>query len=617
MDTGTTISRARACLRALARARLLAMVLVAAGLQCPGASLAECHFQSLELPVKIVGHRAIATVGIGGNQVPLLVDTGVYFSMLTYAAASQLKLEVIPLPQGFEVNGPPDQIDAGVTTVPSLQLLDGGEMNNIDFVVDSNEPAAGAMGVLGRNFLALADTEYDLAHGVIRLMFPGEACKTANMAYWAAPGTAVSQLALARESGTPTHEIRSTIELNGHQAVAVFDSGARTLVSLDAALRAGVARSGMTPDGRALGLGVGSAKQWTATFDKVDVGGEAIEHNPFEVVDFDLSEDMRIGIDFFLSHRLYVSQQQSRMFFTYNGGPVFALDHGELGDRDPNGPSIDSLSPEDLVHRASAALSRAGLEDLARHFAAAGSGSDWGGALADLDRACALLPANADLFTVRALLHAEQQHPNLALADLDTALRLDPTHAFARLVRANVYAAQGERDKALEGLAALDKRLAPQSEGRRTLATQYDELAMPAQSLAQWNLWIANHPSAPHADSAYNGRCWVRVELGIELDKALDDCDKAVEADASDASFLDSRAWAYLRMGAPRKALADFDRGLAIRPAGAFSLYGRGLVHLALGEASASQADLAAARKARPDVDDMIRKAGLPLAPAP
>ena len=36
-----------------------------------------------------------------------------------------------------------------------------------------------------------------------------------------------------------------------------------------------------------------------------------------------------LGIDFFLSHRIYVSRQQSKMFFTYSGGTVFALNKGE------------------------------------------------------------------------------------------------------------------------------------------------------------------------------------------------------------------------------------------------------------------------------------------------
>ena len=590
MHTGTTISRAGA--------RWLAAALVAVGLQWPGASQAGCRIQTLELPVKMVGSRAIATVGIGGTQVPLIVDTGAFYSMLTEAAAAQLNLKLAPLPTRVRVEGLSGQVDARMTTVPRLQLLKG-ELKNVEFVVGGNEPGAGAMGMLGRNFLAATDTEYDLAHGIIRLVFPSDECETANMAYWGGPDTAVSELALAK-SRSPTPEIRTTIELNGHKEITVFDTGASTVVSLGAALRAGVAKSDMTPDGVAYGVGAGRMKEWIAKFDKVDLGGEAILHNRLEVADFDTDEDMLVGIDFFLSHRLYVSRQQSRMFFTYNGGPVFALNHGDRHAPDANAAGTESLGADALVRRGAAALSRGDLD----------------GALADLDRAGALAPDDADVYITRAAVHLAQKHRDKALADFDTALRLDPAQDHARLGRALARAAQGERAEALEDLAVLDKRLAPQSDIRRTMATQYDEFDLPVQAVAQWNLWIADHQHDIGLAEAYNGRCWARMEAGIELDKALEDCDEAVDAEGRNASFLDSRAWVYLRMGKPQKAMADFDRGLAIDADGASSLYGRGLVHLALGEASAAQADLAAARKAKPDIDDSMRKAGLPQAPA-
>ena len=34
---------------------------------------------------------------------------------------------------------------------------------------------------------------------------------------------------------------------------------------------------------------------------------------------------MLIGADFFLSHRIYVASSQRKLYFTYNGGPVFNL----------------------------------------------------------------------------------------------------------------------------------------------------------------------------------------------------------------------------------------------------------------------------------------------------
>ena len=34
---------------------------------------------------------------------------------------------------------------------------------------------------------------------------------------------------------------------------------------------------------------------------------------------------MLIGADFFLSHHVYVANSQRKLYFTYNGGPVFNL----------------------------------------------------------------------------------------------------------------------------------------------------------------------------------------------------------------------------------------------------------------------------------------------------
>src|ERR1017187_5045968 len=64
------------------------------GLALPILAHAGCQIRTLELPVKMVGSRAVATVGINGTPVPLTVDSGAFFSFLTDAAAAQLKLRL-------------------------------------------------------------------------------------------------------------------------------------------------------------------------------------------------------------------------------------------------------------------------------------------------------------------------------------------------------------------------------------------------------------------------------------------------------------------------------------------------------------------------------------------
>ena len=580
--------------------RIATSALLALGLQLPAASRAGCDLKTLELPVRMVGHRAIATVGINGRKVPLIVDSGAFFSFLTEAAAQQLDLRTRPLPGNMRIEGLTGGVTARVTTVAHLQLVDG-DLPGIDFVVGGNEAGANAMGLLGRNILGFADTEYDLAHGVIRFVVPNDDCDKANMAYWAGD-TPVSMVELKHGFREKTPDIRTTLLLNGQKVTAMFDTGATTTVSLRAAHDVGVKDSDMLSEGRMTGAGRGKADAWTASFDSVELGGETVRHNRLEVGDFAMHDfDMLVGIDFFLSHHIYVSRQQSRMYFTYNGGPVFALNAS--APPDPAASAADADAGDKLT---ADEFARRGAASLARKEAAA--------ALADLDRACALEPGNATFFVTRASVHLALKQPDKALADFDTALRLDPGQAEARMQRAGIHYFRKERDATLDDLATLDRTLPPQSQLRMGMALMYESLDMPAQALAQWNDWIPAHRHDIALEHAWNGRCWTRVELGIELEKALDDCDEAVDADPKNASYLDSRGWVYLRLDKLPKAKADFDRSLAARPAGAWSLYGRGVTSLRLGETAQGLADLAEARKAEPDIDARIKRAGLPTA---
>jgi len=161
----------------------------------------------------------------------------------------------------------------------------------------------------------------------------------------------------------------------------------------------------------------------------------------------------------------------------------------------------------------------------------------------------------------------------------------------------------------------LDRTLAPQAAERADMARLYASMNRPAQAIAQWTQWIAAHPHDIALEAAWSGRCRARMESNVELDKALEDCDAALDANPKNASCLDIRGWVWLRQGNLKKSLADFDRALAIKDNIAFALYGRALAHQGLGDAAAAEADLAAARKVDPHVDAQARKRGLPVAP--
>ncbi|MET0518870.1 MAG: aspartyl protease family protein [Burkholderiaceae bacterium] len=584
---------------------------------------ADCKIKSVELPVTMVGSRAIATLGLNGTQAPLIVDTGAFFSTLTHAAAQQLQLKIGSLPWAMRIEGLTGEIESGMTTVKRVQLSDG-EIPDVDFVVGGNdENTGGNMGLLGRNFLAFTDAEYDLAHGVIRLMFPNEDCRDKGMAYWAEAGQAVSEVDLLRDDRNGKNPaIQAVAQLNGKKLRVLFDSGAQSLLTLNAAQRIGL--SDLKSAGKVHGAGRGEAQAWTALADSFEMGLEKTSNVRIRVADFQLKNiDMLLGVDFFLSHRLYISKKQRRMYFTYNGGPVFALSAMENARAArPANPANPAAGTAEAAEPAQAAAAAASADEpvdaagFARRGAAAAARFDYTRALVDLDRACAMAPQAAEYFVRRGVVHEARQDRGAALTDFDQALQLDPAQAEALLHRAALRLAGRDRSGAREDVLTLDRTLPAQANQRLQLAAFFQRLDQPEQAIAQWDLWVPAHPHDLQMAGVLNNRCWARTLLNTGLDQALEDCERAIDLQDKNGSYYDSRAWLRLRRGELQKALPDFDRALKLKPDMAWALYGRGIARRKLGDAAAGQADIEAARKLLPSIDTQTGRHGLGAEPA-
>ena len=574
------------------------VALAALALSAPLLGSAACKIGAAEMPVTMVGSRAVATLGINGTEVRFTVDSGAFYSMLTDAAVVQLQLPLAYAPWGVNrLQGLTGSIEPRKTTVKRLQLL-RSELPDVDFLVGGNEPGAGTIGLLGRNLLSMADTEYDLAHGAIRLIVPDADCDGKNMAYWA-QNTPVSQLDLHASARDPLPALVAVAQLNGKDIRVLFDTGATSIVSLAAAKRAGVTEAAMTPAGTMRGAGRGEAKAWTADFQTFSIAGETVRNNRLTVGDFELNEfDMLLGIDFFLSHRIYVSKAQQRMYFTYNGGRVFALSTVATTPAESSGVE----EPQDAA-------------GFARRGAARTARGDHSRALEDLDKACALAPQVAHHFVQRALIHNALKQPAPARSDLDSALVLDPRQPDARWERAQLRFAAADRAGAFDDLQALDGLLPPEAHQRLAMARLYSRMQRQDQALLQLDRWIAVHRNDSGLESALNSRCWARTLLGIEFDQALADCNRALKGHPKNADFVDSRAWLRLRRGELREALSDYELALTLKPDSAWSLYGRGLVRLRLGDTEPAHADLDAARKQLPDIDAQAGHYGLAAEP--
>ena len=575
------MGRSRLCLA-------LIVVLLAAG----SAARAACQLQRyVELPVTVERGGAVVKAKLNGADTRLTVDTGAFFSMLNPSAVTKFGLRTGPLPSSLTVGGMTGAADVRLTTVRDFEVL-GPVMHHVDFLVGEHD-MGGADGLLGQNLLAVLDTEFDFANGAIRLLQP-VGCGDAPLAYWDTDAHAYGEMAID-PIGPPDSKIVGSVTINGVKLRAVFDTGAhRSVLSLRGARRAGVKTTdpGVTPGGVWGGIGRGLMQTWIAPFSVVDIGGEQIKNTRLRVADIELPDsDMVIGADFFLSHRIYVSKSQRKLYFTYNGGPVFNL------DVESSTPSIAAAAdaPTDA-----AGFARRGDADMARE--------QYVEAIADYGRAADLDPKEPQHVYDRARARLAARQPLLALADLDQALTLRPDDARALVLRGEVRALMKNQAGASSDFEAA---LSHDPSLRLRVAESYAAAGDLDDALANYDLWIAGQPKGENLAGPLNGRCWVRALAGRDLDKALADCNEALRLRPGLPQALDSRGLVFLRLNQPDKAIADYSAALKVAPRVAWSLYGRGLAEQRKGLQPQGDADIAAAIAIRPHIGDEAKAHGI------
>ncbi|HTS24214.1 MAG TPA: retroviral-like aspartic protease family protein [Casimicrobiaceae bacterium] len=217
-------------------------------------------------------------------------------------------------------------------------------------VMVAGERASGIDLLLGADVFDKTDVEFDLPHGAVRLFQPRD-CEGVALAYWA-PQTA-SQVDV--EGGS---RIDVAVRINGQAVRAELDSGSSTSV-LDKAL---AEHLGLVPDsadaatsGKGTGVGAKTVDWRLAPLHSFAIGDETISDTVIRVADLwkDAATTSRggllpdriegtpkilLGSDFLRAHRVFVANSQHRMYFTYEGGPVFDSREQSAGRDAPSDP---------------------------------------------------------------------------------------------------------------------------------------------------------------------------------------------------------------------------------------------------------------------------------------
>jgi tetratricopeptide (TPR) repeat protein/predicted aspartyl protease len=576
----------------------------------------KCELQKYaDLPVTMSGTRPLISGTINGSPAKFLADSGAFFSMLSRDSAARYGLKVGPMPPNIRVRGTGGTAEVGLAKAKEFSLTGfvGGRIhNNVDFVVGGYGFGNDAAGIIGQNILGSGDSEYDLANGAIRV-YQSKNCKGPILAYWAHTDP-VAEMTIEETTPMSPHLVGQA-KLNGKKIRVLFDTGAwRSLLTLNAAARAGIEPEddGVIAAGISSGIGKRTTENSIARFDTLDLGGEVIKNARLRIGDAKLfGADMLLGADFFLSHRVFVASKQNRIFFTYNGGPVFDLRQNPTDSKSPSTNSASAPIVATTIDSAAsggdtldaAALRRRGTASAGRH--------DFVTAIADFDRAVALDANDAENFYERGLARWQSGQPIGAAADFDAALKLKPDHVQALLARGSLLL-RGTNDAGASADFQEALRLSPKDPavGLR-IADAYHAVGNFNVAIERLSTWIAANPKDDRVPRALNQRCWSRAILGIDLQLARADCDSALKKGAKNSAVYDSRALVLLQLGELDKAIGDYKEALELQPKKASSLYGLGLAEIKKGLKDSGQRNIQAAMEIDPTVATVYQKAGV------
>ena len=592
----------------------------AAGVTLAAASpaWADCKLnQIMELPVTMVGTRPTVTLYVNGQPAKFTVDSGSWTSMMDTTAATALGLNPAMVdrnPRG-SVRGVGGATQFSLITIKSFGLTKDTTMGEVEMLAVPGAGGTGTVGLIGENVLGFADIEYDLPHGAIRF-FRQEGCQNANLGYWADNAfevelTHTGKRPVSRgrdlnnyDPGDMNRDVRAVVQVNGQKITATFDTGASTsMLNLPVAARAGVTPDtpGVVSAGLMSGLGPDRKSQWIGPFDSFALGAERINHTRLRFGDLgEVQSDMLLGADFFLSHRVFISNSLSKAFISYVGGPVFNFDDANLAAKAKAAPLADgsaagSASVDALVGQATGLTGR----------------RDYAGALAVLDQAIAADAKRADAFVLRGRAKLALGQAQAAMADFDQALALEPNNFEALLSRGGRLARTGDLARARQDLELAARQKTADGRARLRVAAAYENARAYGDAIPQFDAIIAEKGADELIAAAYNGRCWDRALMRQDLDKALSDCNQALRIKPGSPDVLDSRALVHLRRGEVDQALADYDAAVRDQPTNALMLYARAAARAQKGLRADSAADLAAAEKLDPNVGDRAKNAGI------
>ncbi len=295
--------------------RLLACLVVA--LLFAGPAEAGCQAEKrVTVPVHLVDGMAVVDVVINDSSQPMILDTGADMTALTQATVERLRLAPDEWVSTLQ-RGAGGRLEKHRSVSPASMLIGGMPLRRRGIVAKPTLPVIAGIGsgrqsgLLGEDLLSLYDLDLDLPAGTLTL-FSVQGC-AGRFVPWDQPYDAVPiQLGMHSRS-MPLIPVL----LDRHPLLAVLDTGASvSFLNLRGMRAMGLAPEMLDKD-QAVGTSMvgGRAATRLHRFSAMQIGSVVL-HDPVLLTAPVPTPifDMLVGLDFWTTHRLWISYATSQIF---------------------------------------------------------------------------------------------------------------------------------------------------------------------------------------------------------------------------------------------------------------------------------------------------------------
>lgn len=226
-------------------------------------------------------------------------------------------------------------------------------------------------------------------------------------------------------------------------------------------------------------------------------------------------------------------------------------------------------------------------------------------ALASFDEAVRLQPELAPLYRTRARLQVARQEFDTALSDLDRAIQLDPlpgpVQADDWLQRGLILARTKRLDEALAASNAAIGAWADHASSHLLRAELLLRKKEFQEAVTEYDKYLKLEKGSK---DVYAGRGLARATLG-DYAGAIDDYSRVIDLQPTSKAYC-QRGWAYLTGEAPLVALRDFEAAIRLDPQSGDAYNGRGFARARFGQHEAAVADAEQALELGPQTPRML-----------